>query len=70
MTDTVAVACLVAIPPTIVALAGLIQTVRNGKKTTEVHNLVNSRLDELLAATRLLSHAQGMADQRASQKEP
>lgn len=34
-------------------------------KLTAIHVLMNSRLDELLAATKLSSHAQGVTDEKA-----
>ena len=63
MSEPVIVAMLVAIPPTLVAMAALIASLRNGKKTDAIHVLMNSRLDELLAATRRSSHAEGVADE-------
>jgi hypothetical protein len=52
MSDAVAIAMTVAIPPTLVALAGLIQSVRNGKKADQIHVLVNSNMDALKADLR------------------
>ncbi len=63
MTDAVAVALVVAVPPTLLAVATLVASIKNGQKADAIHVLMNSRLDELLAATRISSHAQGVADE-------
>ncbi len=52
MSDAVIIAMIVAIPPTLVALAGLVQSVFNGKKADQIHLLVNSNMDELKADLR------------------
>lgn len=64
MSDTMAtaiVAVLVAIPPTLAAIAAYLRSRTN---TTEVRSLssrVNGRLDELLELTRTASYAKGLA---------
>lgn len=49
MTEAVQIACVVAVPPTLVAIAGLIQSMRNGKKSDQIHVLVNSNLTAVKA---------------------
>ena len=63
MSDTVLVALLSSLPPTLVALAGLVASIRNASKINEVHLSLNSRLTELISA----SHAQGRQDERDAQ---
>ena len=56
MSDTVFIALLTAIPPTLVALAGFIVTLKNGVKSDKIHVLVNSNMTKVqadLAAARL-----------------
>lgn len=64
MTDTVQLALIVGLPPTLVALSGLIVSLRNGtkqdatakkadtiiEKATEIHTLTNSNLAKVSAA--------------------
>lgn len=54
MTDVILVALITAIPPTIVAAAGWLVALKNGRKadglsvkTDEIHILVNSKTDKL-----------------------
>ncbi len=49
MTESIIIAMIVAIPPTLVAIAGLIQSVMNGKKSEQIHILVNSNMLALKA---------------------
>lgn len=52
-------AVLLAIPPTLIAIGGLIVAIRNGGKTREVKTLVNGRMEEFLKVARELSHREG-----------
>ena len=52
MSDAVIIAMIVAIPPTLVALAGLISSILNGQKSDKIHVLVNSNMDSLKADLR------------------
>lgn len=47
------------------ALSSLIASLRNGQKIQDVHLTMNSRLDELLAATKAQAFAEGQEHQRA-----
>jgi hypothetical protein len=38
----------------------------NGEKIADVHTVLNSRLTELIAATRLAAHAEGVAEGTAT----
>lgn len=57
---TIITAFLTALPPTLLALAALIASIRNGAKLNEVHLTLNSRLTQLVEAAR----AQGIIDER------
>ncbi len=52
MSEAVAVALIVAIPPTLAAVAALIVSTKNRAETKEVHLSLNSRLDQLIKVTR------------------
>jgi hypothetical protein len=54
---TVILAALTALPPTLMALAALIASLRNSKAIQNVHSDVNSRMDQLIKA----AHAAGFA---------
>lgn len=66
MTDAVQIALIVSCPPTLLAAAALVTSVRNGarivSKIDGVHLELNSRLSQLVAA----SNAQGRQDERDS----
>jgi|HubBroStandDraft_1064217.scaffolds.fasta_scaffold09885_4 hypothetical protein len=47
------------------ALSSLLASLRNGRKIQDVHLTMNSRLDELLAATKAQAFAEGQEHQRA-----
>lgn len=61
MTDTVAVALFAATPPTLVAVAALVQAIRT-------HKAVNSRMDELLALTRKQATEEATLAEKGAQK--
>jgi hypothetical protein len=50
---------LAVIPATIAASASLLASIRNGKRITVVHALINSRLSELLELTKKESFSAG-----------
>jgi hypothetical protein len=47
MSETIVIAIIIAVAPTIVALGGVIIGLRNGRKVEQVHVLVNSNLDKV-----------------------
>ena len=65
MSDTVIIAAIAAIPPTLAALLALVKSIKVEKAVQEVHLSVNSRLDQLLKSTSLASHAEGMKAERS-----
>jgi hypothetical protein len=79
MNDQLWTQLIAAIPPTLLALASLVavlkgnanskaslaESVNNGKKLSEVHLSLNSRLSELVKS----SKAQGRQDERDSQAD-
>ena len=60
MTEAVQIAVIVAIPPTLLAAAALVASIHNGNKIQDVHLSINSRMDQLVEA----SKAQGRQDER------
>jgi hypothetical protein len=70
MTDSTTTALIAATPPTIIAVLSWLSSRRNGKSIQEIHVAINSRLTELLAATKgeatATGHAAGMAEQKAN----
>ena len=62
MTEAVQIAVIVAIPPTLLAAAALVASIHNGNKIQDVHLSINSRMDQLVKA----SKAQGRQDERDS----
>jgi hypothetical protein len=65
MTDAVQIALIAGVPPTILAAAALVASLRNGSKIQSVHLSLNSRLSELVIAAK----AQGRQDERDSLKD-
>lgn len=63
MTTEIWVAIFAAIPPTLVALAALVSSLKNATKIQDVHLSLNSRLTELIAS----SKSQGRQDERDAQ---
>jgi hypothetical protein len=53
----------------VAAIAALIASLRNGAKIQDVHLTMNSRLDELLAATKAQAFAEGQEHQRVGDLE-
>jgi hypothetical protein len=64
ISPTVEVALIAAAPPTMVAICSLIVGFINKSKIQEVHLSVNSRLTELLEATRKGSFAEGQQHEK------
>lgn len=64
MSDAVIVGIIAAAPPALLALAALVNSIRNGKAVKEVHLAVNSRLDELVKLTRKDAHAEGVKEEK------
>jgi hypothetical protein len=80
MSETVLIALIVAIPPTITSLAALISSLRNRRQDNESRNdvkkelnslnlKVNSRMDELLETVRNQAHAAGREELRQEQQK-
>ncbi len=68
MTETVIIAMIVAIPPTILAVAALISQARTRVDIKDLHILVNDRLSQLISKSEKLAHEKGKAEQRAETK--
>jgi hypothetical protein len=62
MSPDVVTALVAAVAPTVLALAALVAALRNGGKLHELHLSVNSRMDQLIAASR----AEGAQEHQAS----
>lgn len=63
MTTEIWVSLFAAIPPTLLALAALVASLKNSTKIQDVHLSLNSRLTELIAT----SKSQGRQDERDAQ---
>ena len=68
MNPIVLAAVIAAIPPTLVAIVGVVVTIRGQVKSQEkiqqVHIEINSRMTQLLDLTSKASHAEGVRDAR------
>ncbi len=60
--DAIIIACVTAVPPTLVALAAFIQAMKT-------HKAVNSRMDELLNVARQAAHSQGTLEEKAAEQQ-
>jgi hypothetical protein len=71
LSEPVQIALIVAVAPTLLALAGVVNSVRNSQKLNTIHVDLNSRLTQLLLATGASAHAngkaEGVAQERAAQ---
>ncbi len=65
MTEAVEVAMIMAVPPTLVAVSGIMVVLSRIKA---VHVQINSRMDELLRTTGTAEHARGQAEGIASER--
>lgn len=68
MKQAIIIAVIAATPPTLVALLSFFKSRNNATAIQEVHLSVNSRMDELLAASkgeaRAEGHAAGLSEQK------
>jgi hypothetical protein len=69
MTDNVQIALIAATPPTLVALGAIVvawmgrsQSKKNADQIGVVHLLINNRMDQLLAASKLVERSAGHAE--------
>jgi hypothetical protein len=65
MTEAITIALIVATPPTIIGVAQLISSLKNGTNIKGVHKSMNSRMDELLRLKGIASHAEGRQEAEA-----
>lgn len=65
MSDAVAIALIVAIGSIVTSIIGVVGIVL----AQRTHHLINSRMDELLAAARALARAEGVAVGEQSQRD-
>lgn len=68
MSDPVTIALIVAVPPTLMALAAVIVALKNLKKTADLTIHVNSRMDQLIAAKSAQGHSEGKAEGIAEER--
>lgn len=66
ISDAIILAIITATPPTIVALAALITARKAEVQSKETHNLVNSRMTELLKVTSNLAASDATAAEKAA----
>lgn len=64
MTDSVKIALIATIAPTLVAVGGLVSSLRNRTKLKALHVDINSRLTQLLSATGARERAEGVLEGR------
>lgn len=57
--NDIIIAAIVAIPPTLMALASLIASIRNGGKLSEVRHEFNSKMDEAIKVSNDAAFARG-----------
>lgn len=62
MTDAVQIAFIAILPATLASLGALIASMRNKAAIQEVHQVVNSRMDQMLELTRKSSKAEGVKE--------
>lgn len=62
MTESLQIALIVSIAPTIAGIASVITSLRNRKKLDHVHADLNGRLAELLKVARAEARAEGRAE--------
>lgn len=60
LSDTALLAIVAAVPPTLLALATLVVSLRNSKKVEEVHKATNSMKDALVLTTEKEALARGI----------
>jgi hypothetical protein len=64
LSDTVLVAVLATIPPTLLGAAALVVALKTTKKVEQVHKATNSLTDRLVASTRVEAHAAGVKEEK------
>ncbi len=64
MTDAVAIALTIAIPNTLIALATLINSIRNGARLKTVEKSVNGLGEKRNIATQKSAFAEGVKDEK------
>ena len=69
MTEAVQVAILVSIPATIGSIANLILSLKQRVKIDAIHEATNGMQATLIAQTKTISYAEGMAQQREDEKK-
>lgn len=60
--NDIIIAAVFATPPTLVATAGLIKSLQNGRQLKKIEVNVNGKLSSLLEATRLGARAEGVVE--------
>jgi hypothetical protein len=68
VSDIVIVAIIVAIPPTLTALAGVFVSMRNSRKLEEVQKSTDGKMEKLLALTGSANKAEGVLQGKAEEK--
>jgi len=72
LSESVQTALIVAVAPTLLALASVVNSIRNSQKLNGIHIDLNSRLTQLLEARgiseRATGKAEGIAEERLNNK--
>lgn len=64
MSDAVLVGMIAAAPPTLLALAALVSSFRNGQAVKQIHVIFNSKMDKLLKVTGESEFAKGVKQEK------
>jgi hypothetical protein len=72
MTKEIEIACIAAVPPTLMGLAALISSLSNRSKLRDIHVEIDGKFNEFLRLTEKASFAEGAkseVDKRGRKKE-
>ncbi len=69
MTDAIQIALIASVPGTLAGLASLVASLRNHTKLIGLEKATNGMTSALVQSTAKASHAEGMSDQRAEDRD-
>jgi hypothetical protein len=68
VSESVIIAMIATIPPTITAIASLLASLRNAESIRRLHTDINGRMGQLLETTTKAAHSAGKLEQAAEDK--
>lgn len=68
ITDSVIIAMIATIPPTITAIASLLASLRNAESIRRLHTDINGRMGQLLETSTKAAHTAGKLEQIVEDK--